>query len=44
MTHMDLTLVLGGNGKTGRRVAHRLRPLDRPVRCLPVAATEWRSR
>jgi len=32
MTHTDLTLVLGGNGKTGRRVAQRLRALDRPVR------------
>ena len=32
MTNSDLTLVLGGNGKTGRRVAQRLRALDRPVR------------
>jgi uncharacterized protein YbjT (DUF2867 family) len=32
MTHTNLTLVLGGNGKTGRRVAKRLRALDRPVR------------
>jgi len=28
----DLTLVLGGTGKTGRRVAQRLRALGRPVR------------
>lgn len=32
MTNSDLTLVLGGTGKTGRRVAQRLRALDRPVR------------
>ena len=29
---MDMTLVLGGTGKTGRRVADGLRSLDRPVR------------
>jgi uncharacterized protein YbjT (DUF2867 family) len=28
----NTTLVLGGTGKTGRRVAERLRALDRPVR------------
>jgi len=28
----ELTLVLGANGKTGRRVAQRLRALGRPVR------------
>jgi uncharacterized protein YbjT (DUF2867 family) len=28
----DLTLVLGGNGKTGRRIAERLRAAGRPVR------------
>ncbi|MBB6430097.1 NAD(P)H-binding protein [Algisphaera agarilytica] len=28
----DLTLVIGGNGKTGRRVINRLNALDRPVR------------
>jgi len=32
MTNSDLTLVLGGTGKTGRRVAQRLRALGRPVR------------
>jgi uncharacterized protein YbjT (DUF2867 family) len=32
MTNSDLTLVLGGNGKTGRRVGARLRALGRPVR------------
>jgi uncharacterized protein YbjT (DUF2867 family) len=32
MTNTDLTLVLGGTGKTGRRVADRLRALGRPVR------------
>ncbi len=32
MTNTDPTLVLGGTGKTGRRVAQRLRALDRPVR------------
>ena len=32
MTNSELTLVLGGTGKTGRRVAQRLRALDRPVR------------
>jgi uncharacterized protein YbjT (DUF2867 family) len=32
MTNSDLTLVLGGTGKTGRRVADRLRALRRPVR------------
>ncbi len=44
MTHTDLTLVLGGNLKTGRRGAQRLRALDRPVRRPPVMATEWGSR
>jgi uncharacterized protein YbjT (DUF2867 family) len=29
---MTTTLVLGGNGKTGSRVAARLRELGRPVR------------
>lgn len=28
----DLTLVLGGTGKTGRRVVERLEALDVPVR------------
>ena len=32
MTNSDLILVLGGTGKTGRRVAQRLRALGRPVR------------
>src|SRR6516164_623801 len=34
MTHTQTqtTLVLGGTGKTGRRVAQRLRALHRPVR------------
>ncbi len=32
MQHNDLTLVLGGTGKTGRRIAARLRALERPVR------------
>jgi uncharacterized protein YbjT (DUF2867 family) len=32
MTTSDLTLVLGGTGKTGRRVADRLLALGRPVR------------
>ncbi len=32
MTNSDLTLVLGGTGKTGRRVAARLRAAGRPVR------------
>jgi uncharacterized protein YbjT (DUF2867 family) len=32
MQHNDLTLVIGGTGKTGRRIAARLSALDRPVR------------
>src|SRR5436305_14768236 len=28
----DLTLMIGGTGKTGRRVAERLKAQDRPVR------------
>jgi uncharacterized protein YbjT (DUF2867 family) len=38
MTNSDLTLVLGGTGKTGRRVAARLRALGRPVRIGSRAA------
>lgn len=32
MNQQDLTLILGGTGKTGRRVAERLTKLRRPVR------------
>jgi uncharacterized protein YbjT (DUF2867 family) len=32
MQHNDLTLIIGGTGKTGRRIAARLSALDRPVR------------
>jgi uncharacterized protein YbjT (DUF2867 family) len=32
MQHNDLTLVIGGTGKTGRRIADRLVALDQPVR------------
>lgn len=38
MTNSDLTLVLGGTGKTGRRVAARLRAAGRPVRLGSRAA------
>jgi len=31
-THSETTLVLGGTGKTGRRVAARLTALGRPIR------------
>ncbi|MEM9071924.1 MAG: NmrA family NAD(P)-binding protein [Myxococcota bacterium] len=34
MTKTETTVVLGGNGKTGRRVAERLRALGRPVRAV----------
>src|SRR4051794_41814590 len=32
LTMSNHTLVLGGNGKTGRRIVERLRALDMPVR------------
>ena len=38
MTNSDLILVLGGTGKTGRRVAARLTALGRPVRIGSRAA------
>ena len=38
MTNSDLTLVLGATGKTGRRVAARLRAAGRPVRIGSRAA------
>jgi uncharacterized protein YbjT (DUF2867 family) len=44
MTNFQLTLVLGGTGKTGRRVAERLRALGRPVRIGSRAATAWGTR
>jgi uncharacterized protein YbjT (DUF2867 family) len=43
----DLTLVLGGTGKTGRRVVERLRALDRPVRVGSRSADprfDWEDR
>lgn len=39
VTSTDLTLVLGGNGKTGRRVAERLRALGREARIASRSAT-----
>jgi len=47
MTSNDLTLVLGGTGKTGRRVAARLRALGRPVRIGSRAGNppfQWNDR
>ena len=46
-TDGGLTLVLGGHGKTGRRVADRLRALGRPVRIGSRSATpsfDWDDR
>ncbi|MBS0468225.1 MAG: NAD(P)H-binding protein [Proteobacteria bacterium] len=43
----DLTLVLGGNGKTGRRVVERLRGLGRAVRPVSRTSTprfDWEDR
>jgi uncharacterized protein YbjT (DUF2867 family) len=43
----DLTLILGGSGKTGRRVAERLRTLGRPVRAVSRSTSprfDWDDR
>jgi uncharacterized protein YbjT (DUF2867 family) len=45
-TAHGLTLVIGGTGKTGRRVADRLRAMDRPVRIGSRAANpsfDWEN-
>jgi len=38
MNREDITLIVGGTGKTGRRVAERLRKLERPVRVASRSA------
>lgn len=46
-TAVGLTLVLGSNGKTGRRVAHRLRAMGLPVRSGSRSADpafDWNDR